>query len=76
MLNATNYDREDSLSEMQVGYFSNCILMLKSLVGIGVLGIPSVFQIVGLIPGVILLLAIHTITLCKTNFSPGSLHRY
>lgn len=36
--------------------------MMKTQIGLGVLSIPSVFDTVGLIPGVILLLVIGTIT--------------
>jgi hypothetical protein len=43
---------------LQVGWIGMIGLMLKSQVGLGVLSIPSVFDTLGLIPGVILVLVI------------------
>ncbi|KID93116.1 Amino acid transporter, transmembrane, partial [Metarhizium majus ARSEF 297] len=45
-----------------VGWLGTAALMMKTQIGLGVLSIPSVFDTVGLIPGVILLLVIGTIT--------------
>lgn len=36
--------------------------MMKSMIGLGVLSIPAVFDVLGLIPGVICLIAIATMT--------------
>lgn len=38
------------------------ILMIKTMLGLGVLSIPSVFDALGMIPGIICLLAIAAIT--------------
>ncbi|KAH0601780.1 hypothetical protein MHUMG1_00659 [Metarhizium humberi] len=45
-----------------VGWLGTAALMMKTQIGLGVLSIPSVFDTVGLIPGVILLLFVGTIT--------------
>lgn len=49
---------EDGPNYRSVGWIATTILMAKSNIGLGVLGIPSAFQVLGLIPGVILVLAI------------------
>jgi hypothetical protein len=46
----------------QVGWIMSGILMIKTMLGLGVLSIPSVFDALGMIPGVICLLAIAAIT--------------
>lgn len=38
------------------------VIMIKTMMGLGVLSIPSVFDTLGLIPGIICLLAIAAIT--------------
>jgi amino acid permease len=38
------------------------ILMMKTQIGLGVLSIPLVFDTLGMIPGIIILLSIATIT--------------
>ena len=45
-----------------VGWLGTSVLMLKTQIGLGVLSIPSTFDTLGLIPGVILLITIATIT--------------
>ncbi|OJD37901.1 amino acid transporter [Diplodia corticola] len=45
-----------------VGWLGTVALMMKTQVGLGVLSIPSVFDTLGLIPGVICLIAIGIIT--------------
>ncbi|KAL1625435.1 hypothetical protein SLS54_003527 [Diplodia seriata] len=45
-----------------VGWLGTVALMMKTQVGLGVLSIPSVFDTLGLVPGVICLIAIATIT--------------
>jgi amino acid permease len=45
----------------QVGWIAASVLMLKSQIGIGVLSIPSAFDVLGMIPGVICLLFIATV---------------
>ncbi len=46
----------------QVGWKGTTVLMLKTQIGLGVLSIPEVFNVLGLIPGVILLLVIAIMT--------------
>ncbi|KAI8930973.1 hypothetical protein NX059_011985 [Plenodomus lindquistii] len=45
-----------------VGYLGTAALMMKTQIGLGVLSIPAVFDVLGLIPGVICLIAIAVIT--------------
>ncbi|KAK4630125.1 N amino acid transport system protein [Fulvia fulva] len=45
-----------------VGWMGGVVLMLKTQIGLGVLGIPLVFDTVGMVPGVICLLAIAIMT--------------
>jgi len=40
--------------------------MIKSAFGLGVLSIPFVFQAVGIVPGIILIVVIEFITTCKS----------
>lgn len=45
-----------------VGWIGTVILMLKTQIGLGVLSIPSVFDTLGLVPGIICLLFIAFLT--------------
>lgn len=47
----------------QVTWIGSSILMMKTQIGLGVLSIPAAFDTLGLIPGIISLLAIGIITL-------------
>lgn len=47
---------------IQVGWIGTAFLMMKTQIGLGVLSIPVVFETLGMIPGVICLLVIATIT--------------
>ncbi|KAI5478377.1 hypothetical protein MNV49_005126 [Pseudohyphozyma bogoriensis] len=44
------------------GWFRTSILMMKSQIGLGVLSIPFVFQTIGMIPGILVILALGIIT--------------
>ena len=46
--------------------------MMKTQIGLGVLSIPLVFNTLGMIPGIIILICIATITtwVCGTNDRP------
>lgn len=46
----------------QVGWIGTVALLMKTMIGLGVLSIPSAFDTLGLIPGIICLLAIAGIT--------------
>ena len=46
----------------QVGWLGSVALMMKTQIGLGVLSIPAVFNSLGMIPGIICLLAIAVIT--------------
>jgi amino acid permease len=54
----------------QVGWVGVIGLMLKAQVGLGVLSIPSVFNTLGLIPGIICILLIGGIT-CWSCYMVG-----
>jgi amino acid permease len=47
---------------LSVGWLGASVLMMKTEVGLGVLSIPGAFDILGMIPGIIILLAIGGIT--------------
>jgi len=53
---------EDGPNYRAVGWKATTVLMLKTQIGLGVLSIPQVFHSLGLIPGVICLLVIATMT--------------
>ncbi|WWC94410.1 hypothetical protein V866_001252 [Kwoniella sp. B9012] len=53
---------EDGPNYRNVGWLGTAVLMMKTQVGLGVLGIPYVLQTLGLVPGIICLLAVATIT--------------
>lgn len=55
----------------QLGWLGSSAIMMKSQIGLGVLSIPAVFDTVGLIPGILLLLTIGSIT-TWSNFVIGS----
>lgn len=51
-----------------VHWLSSSVLMAKAQIGLGVLGIPSVFATLGIIPGIICLLAVAFITTSSNIF--------
>lgn len=51
------------LTRWQVSWIGSSVLMMKTQIGLGVLSIPAAFDTLGLIPGIISLLAIGLITL-------------
>ncbi|KAF2152905.1 hypothetical protein K461DRAFT_224969 [Myriangium duriaei CBS 260.36] len=53
---------EDGPNYRNVGWLGTAALMMKSQVGLGVLSIPSVFNTIGLVPGLICLWTIAAIT--------------
>jgi amino acid permease len=57
-----NVDEEGGPNYLSVGWLGASVLMMKTEVGLGVLSIPEAFDILGMIPGIILLLAIGAIT--------------
>jgi Amino acid permeases len=50
------------LTICQVGWAGTTVLMMKTQIGLGVLSIPAAFDTLGLVPGVICLVAIAVIT--------------
>ncbi|KAF5664787.1 neutral amino acid permease [Fusarium heterosporum] len=53
---------EDGPNYRNVGWLGTSVLMMKSQIGLGVLSIPASFDALGLIPGIICMLAIAVIT--------------
>ncbi|KAJ9252113.1 hypothetical protein DTO207G8_4946 [Paecilomyces variotii] len=53
---------DDGPNYRNVGWLGTTVLMLKTQIGLGVLSIPSAFDILGLVPGVIILLVVAVIT--------------
>lgn len=45
-----------------MGFFGTVILMMKTQIGLGVLSIPTAFDTLGMVPGVIVLCAVAVIT--------------
>ncbi|KAM5350809.1 hypothetical protein ACJ41O_007314 [Fusarium nematophilum] len=55
--------QEDSaFAHDEVGWFGTSALMMKTQIGLGVLSIPAAFDVPGMVPGVICLVAIAAIT--------------
>lgn len=54
--------KEGGPNYRNVGWIGTVVLMLKTQIGLGVLSIPSVFDTLGLVPGIICLLVIAFIT--------------
>ncbi|KAJ5455837.1 uncharacterized protein N7458_004101 [Penicillium daleae] len=53
---------EDGPNYRNVGWLGTAVLMIKTQIGLGVLSIPSVFDALGLIPGIIILITVGGIT--------------
>ncbi|KAJ5093691.1 hypothetical protein N7456_009552 [Penicillium angulare] len=53
---------EDGPNYRNVGWLGTAVLMMKTQIGLGVLSIPVAFDALGIVPGVIVLIAIATIT--------------
>ncbi|KAE8377137.1 transmembrane amino acid transporter protein-domain-containing protein [Aspergillus bertholletiae] len=53
---------EEGPNYRNVGFFGTVILMMKTQIGLGVLSIPTAFDTLGMIPGVIVLIAVAVIT--------------
>lgn len=53
---------EDGPNYKDVGWAGSAILMFKTQVGLGVLGIPGAFDVLGMVPGVIIILVIAFMT--------------
>ncbi|PPJ60808.1 hypothetical protein CBER1_02324 [Cercospora berteroae] len=52
----------DGPNYKNVGWAGSAILMFKTQVGLGVLGLPGAFDVLGMIPGVIIILLVATMT--------------
>lgn len=62
------------LTLVQVGWMGSAMLMLKTQIGLGVLSIPLAFDALGIIPGIICLLAI-AIVVTWSNYMVGVFKR-
>lgn len=49
-------------NNVQVGWIGTVALMMKTQIGLGVLSIPAVFDVLGIVPGIICLIIIAAIT--------------
>lgn len=61
---------EDGPNYKDVGWMGTVVLMMKTQIGLGVLGIPSVLHTLGMIPGIIVLIIVGTMTTwsgCKSD---------
>lgn len=56
------YQSESGADIVQVGVYGTIALMMKTQIGLGVLSIPSAFDTLGMVPGVICLLVVAAIT--------------
>lgn len=56
---------EDGPNYRDVGWMGTVILMMKTQIGLGVLGIPSALHTLGMVPGVIILIVVA----CMTTWS-------
>ena len=50
-----------------VGWISTTVLLVKCQIGLGVLSLPAVFQVLGLVPGLICIIVVALITTCKCS---------
>lgn len=51
-------------SYRSVTTFGAFVLITKANIGLGVLSIPFVFQVLGIVPGIIVILVLHTMFAC------------
>ncbi|KAJ5697116.1 hypothetical protein N7488_010800 [Penicillium malachiteum] len=74
--NASNYDAvfgeltQDGPIYRSIGWYGTIVLMLKTQIGLGILSIPSVFNILGIVPGAILLSIVAALA-CWTSIMVG-----
>ncbi|CAG8159132.1 unnamed protein product [Penicillium olsonii] len=54
---------DDGPNYRSLGWFATAILMTKTMIGLGVMSIPAAFDVLGLVPGTLCLLAVATITI-------------
>ncbi|GAA6034593.1 hypothetical protein JCM8097_005413 [Rhodosporidiobolus ruineniae] len=52
----------DKVNYRAVGWFSTSVLLMKAQIGLGVLSIPDVFHILGLAPGIIVIIVMAILT--------------
>ncbi|PLB53816.1 putative amino acid transporter [Aspergillus steynii IBT 23096] len=53
---------EEGPNYRNVGFLGTIVLMMKTQIGLGVLSIPTAFNVLGMVPGVICLIAVSCIT--------------
>ncbi|GAA5889891.1 hypothetical protein JCM6882_004356 [Rhodosporidiobolus microsporus] len=54
---------KDTVNYRSVGWISTAVIMIKSQIGIGVLSVPYAFHTLGLVPGILCLLCLWTMTM-------------
>ncbi|KAL4904423.1 hypothetical protein BDW74DRAFT_168446 [Aspergillus multicolor] len=62
--------QEGGVNYRDVGWKGTTVLMMKAQMGLGVLSIPQVFDTLGIIPGILIVLAISGMT-CWSNWMVG-----
>ncbi|QPK66786.1 hypothetical protein CNBG_10000 [Cryptococcus deuterogattii R265] len=65
---------EDGPNYRNLGFSRAVVLQIKSQIGLGVLGLPATFGIVGMIPGIILIIVMAAI-ITWTNYTIGTFKR-
>ena len=56
---------------MQMGVWATLVVMLKTQVGLGIVSVPFLFQVIGMVPGVI---AFTVVAVCVTSAYSSSGH--
>lgn len=62
---------EDGPNYRGLGKWGSLIIMTKANLGLGVLALPSVFGVLGIVPGVICIVVVQSIIACKCS-RPGT----
>ncbi|GAA6036097.1 hypothetical protein JCM8097_006613 [Rhodosporidiobolus ruineniae] len=65
---AAKGDGEGQVNYRSLGWISATVLMCKSSIGIGVLSLPSSFEVLGIIPGVLILIFFASATLWSNYY--------
>lgn len=53
------------LTDIQLGYWGTIMVMIKIQIGLGVISIPFLFMVVGMVPGVLLFLFLAIVVTCE-----------
>ncbi|ORY88580.1 transmembrane amino acid transporter [Leucosporidium creatinivorum] len=67
---------EGGVNYKTVSWTRASVVLMKAQIGLGVLGIPSIFQVLGLIPGIILLLVVYAMASFSAWAIPSFVKRH